>query len=613
MNDDELTRLFRSLDESAEPRTAFADTLFADLERMTSGAAARRQTSVRWLLLAATLLLVASLGAALAVGSGLVKLPLVVAVASSTPLPSPTPLPSATPQPSASPLVTPAPTASIPEPADIRQLVATPDGFLAAGSAPGTDPPSSAVSVMLRGSSDGATWESIDTTRFGEVVDMAVGPSAWVLLANTSHDVGRELVVWRSNDGQSWSSNASWTADVITSPMAAVAGPAGFALSGSYAIAPGRSKSTVWTSRDADRWTRASIGSDVDTAIVLDSGFLAYQSGASGLTAAVFASLDGSAWEPVTSPTSTSSAPVIASMFRVGSSLVAVTCQHQADGTCSVWSGRLAGSAGSLTVDWQLDAAVSQQLHGYNVTSATGTSNRGFLFGYDLATYGRVVWSSTDGLSWTRAALAPAALGGGMPTLFAAGQSAVVAIGWTDSTLAGTGRMLWQSPDGISWTPAQAPLVPPAPQVPAEPCPAAPTTVQQLADIGFAKAASCYGTGSLTLRGYSSNCGGCGGIVRERMTPGWIGQLAFAPWYVSPVVTAPGGPGQRLPVYLLPSAHLTPPNEGAPVIITGHFNDVASQGCRMVPLGIGVELGPMSDAVAACGRSFVVTSITPGS
>ena len=160
--------------------------------------------------------------------------------------------------------------------------------------------------------------------------------------------------------------------------MAAVAGPAGFALSGSYAIAPGRSKSTVWTSRDADRWTRASIGSDVNTAIVLDTGFLAYQSRAGGFflrQRPVFASLDGSAWEPVTSPTSTSSAPVIASMFRVGSSLVAVTCQHQADGTCSVWSGRLAGSAGSLTVDWQLDAAVSQQLHGHNVTSATGTSN----------------------------------------------------------------------------------------------------------------------------------------------------------------------------------------------------------------------------------------------
>ena len=199
-----------------------------------------------------------------------------------------------------------------------------------------------------------------------------------------------------------------------------------------------------------------------------------------------------------------------------------------------------------------------------------------------------------------------------MPTGFAAGTTAVVALGWTESNGVGVGGELWQSADGLSWAPANAPMVPPPPQAPGGPCPAVPT-LQQLIDIGTARAASCYGQASLTVRAYSSDCGGCGGIVRERMTPGWIGQIAFAPWYVSPVVTAPGGPGPRLPVYLLPSAHLTPPNEGAPVIITGHFNDVASQGCRMVPLRAFLALGPMSDAVAACGRSFVVTSITAGS
>ena len=122
MNDDELTRLFRSLDEPAEPRTAFADTLFADLERMTSGAVARRQT-VRWLLLAATLLLVASLGAALAVGSGLVKLPFVVAVVSPTPSPSASTVESVTPTPSAtgsaSPTSLPATPAPTPSPISV--------------------------------------------------------------------------------------------------------------------------------------------------------------------------------------------------------------------------------------------------------------------------------------------------------------------------------------------------------------------------------------------------------------------------------------------------------------------------------------------------------------
>ena len=102
MNDEQLTRLFRSLEEQAEPDAAFSDALFARLEHMTSGAMIRRRSSVRWLLVAATLLLVASLGAALAVGSGLVKLPFVLVVASATPEPSATPLGSGTPAPSSS-------------------------------------------------------------------------------------------------------------------------------------------------------------------------------------------------------------------------------------------------------------------------------------------------------------------------------------------------------------------------------------------------------------------------------------------------------------------------------------------------------------------------------
>jgi hypothetical protein len=602
MNDEQLTRLFRSLDEPADPDPAFADALFARLEREAGSVAAARRTSVRWMLLAATLLLVAALGAAVAVGSGILKVPFVAVVT------SPTPLPSGSPLSSASPAGTPAPTASIPEPASIDRLVTTPDGFLAIGSANGTDPPSSAVSIILRGSADGVTWQSMDASRFGHVMDMAVAPSAWILVDSAGGDVRGPWVVWRSTDGQNWSSDPTWTTDIITSYVSVTAGPAGFMLSGSYAIGPGRSRATVWTSPDGTRWTRASIATDVDSSIVLDNGFLAYQSGNGG-TAAVFASLDGVAWEPVSSPMGTAGAEATTRIFRVGSNLVAFACQPQTDGACSLWSGHLQGSAGSLTVQWQPEADVSQQLKGHNVTSATGAANRGFLFGYDKATYERAVWTSTDGLSWTSTALAADALGGGAPASFAAGSSAVVALGWTDSTLAGTGRRLWQSPDGASWTPAAAPLVPPAPQVPAGACPAEPTTIQQLADLGFAKAASCYGDGSLSLRGFSSDCGGCGGAFATSITPNWIGQV-YGTWYVSPTVTTAGGPGPRSPVYLLPSAHLTPPAEGTPVIVTGHFNDIASQDCHYVSVESYAELPPSSDAVATCRRSFVVTSIT---
>jgi hypothetical protein len=617
MNDEQLTRLFRSLDEPAEPRAAFADGLFADLERMTSGATARRRTSVRWLLVAATLLLVATLGAALAIGSGLLKVPFVLVVASATPEPSATPQGSGTPAPSQSASIAPTSVpVVIPEPASIGRLVAIPDGFLAIGDAPGTNPPTSAVSVILRGTSDGSSWQSIDATRFGGVKDMAVGPSAWILLANTSPGPDKGLV-WRSTDGKNWTSNANWTADTITSALAVTAGPSGFAITGgAYSIGLGRSDQTVWTSPDGVLWTRASLSlgyAGYSSALVLDHGFLAYQSGSGGDTPAMFASADGVRWEPVSSPTG-SGHSVIAGLLQVGSNLVAITCNPMhpvLDDACNVSTGSLEGSAGSLAIHWQADAAATQQLVGYRPTAITGAGSGGFIFGFDLATYARVVMSSNDGLSWTRTTLAADAFGGGLPTLLAAGQSAVVGVGWTDSTAAGIGRDLWRSPDGTTWSLGSAPLVPPAPQVPGGSCPPAPTTVQQLADIGFVKAAACYGNQSLTLQGYSSACGGCGGIFYARLTPDWMSAAYYyGAWYISPQNTATTPEGTRLAVNLLPSAHLTPPGVGVPATVTGHFNDPASQDCRIVPSRFGIELAPTSDAIGLCQRSFVVTSIS---
>ena len=94
MNDEQLTRLFRSLEEQAEPDQAFKESLFARLEREAHVGANRRRTSARWVLLAAALLVAATVGAAAAIGSGLVKLPFELAVASPTPSPTGSSIPS---------------------------------------------------------------------------------------------------------------------------------------------------------------------------------------------------------------------------------------------------------------------------------------------------------------------------------------------------------------------------------------------------------------------------------------------------------------------------------------------------------------------------------------
>jgi hypothetical protein len=175
MNDEQLTRLFRSLDEQAEPDAAFSDALFARLER-EAHVGYRRRTSARWVLLAAALLVAAAVGAAAAIGSGLVKLPFELAVASATPEPSATPLGSGTPAPSPSASMTPTPS---PSPAASAIVI---DG-LARSTVNG-------LRVRATAGTSGAQLGTIDTGQPGFVVAGPVSADgyAWYQLAG----VGRE-------------------------------------------------------------------------------------------------------------------------------------------------------------------------------------------------------------------------------------------------------------------------------------------------------------------------------------------------------------------------------------------------------------------------------------
>jgi len=248
-------------------------------------------------------------------------------------------------------------------------------------------------------------------------------------------------------------------------------------------------------------------------------------------------------------------------------------------------------------------------MNGYGVMAASGSTARGFMWGYDSESYERVAWTSTDGAQWSRTPLAEAALGGGLPAAVSVGPAAAVALGWTMGNAYGAGRELWHSSDGSSWAPANAPT-PPPPAAPPGECPSAPTTLAQLLDIGSAKAASCYGQASITVRAYSSDCGGCGGAGFPGHVPSWIA-ATYAPWYVSTTPTTAGSPGSRMGVWPLPSANLAPPQEGTQVEITGHFNDPISAECRILPgSGEGWDLEPPSIGEAGCRQAFVVTGIT---
>jgi hypothetical protein len=99
MTDEQLTRIFRSLQTDDLPSPQFADALFARLEGEVPSRRVARTSRPMWVLAAAALLLAALLGIALAVGSGVLKLPVVY-------------VPPASPSASASPTAAPTPASS---------------------------------------------------------------------------------------------------------------------------------------------------------------------------------------------------------------------------------------------------------------------------------------------------------------------------------------------------------------------------------------------------------------------------------------------------------------------------------------------------------------------
>lgn len=146
MSDDQLSRLFGSLERNDAPSDAFADALF---ERLAGTAPAARRTRLPWLLLAAALMLAAVAGG-VAVGSGLVNLPglsrepLPVPTSSASPSATAGASPTAAPSevaPSASPTVGPTPTPRTPAGIAVDGLVSTAVDGLKIRTAPGTTEP----------------------------------------------------------------------------------------------------------------------------------------------------------------------------------------------------------------------------------------------------------------------------------------------------------------------------------------------------------------------------------------------------------------------------------------------------------------------------------------
>ena len=186
MNDDQLMRLLRNVDEPAEPDPEFADRLFAQISRESS----RSRGLPAGLLLVAAVALMATLFVGLAVGSGLLKLPwLSVEVVppsqtmgpslSESSAPSPTSTAAQTPTPAPSPSASPSASA-----AEVPPLVTPP---------PGRFPPGSTVTVIV----DAVRVRSLPSISAPVIGTLARGDAVTVV-----HDIEWPLPV--GQDGFLW-------------------------------------------------------------------------------------------------------------------------------------------------------------------------------------------------------------------------------------------------------------------------------------------------------------------------------------------------------------------------------------------------------------------------
>jgi hypothetical protein len=496
-------------------------------------------------------------------------------------------------------------------------VASTPAGYalLAAASMSG-DP------VVVSGSPDGRTWDRLDSTASGSAFSsLAAGPLGWVAsqqIDSGSPSGGFRTVLWFSTGGTSWQQLPD-QAGMGTSSLDAIgvnplsAGRAGFAIAGT-ATEAGNQAPAVWVSPDGRAWTQAAALTalnvfGIDRVLVLPTGYVAL-----GLGGVAEFSADGTIWRDLsTDPGSPFGVNSGATVTSVGSTLIVL--RTDAAGALEIFSGDLGSDAGGSRVTWQHSAVIDGVFTNANASALTGSSGGALILGYDRRSFDPIAWTSPDGLAWHRTALDPATFGGGVPAIVAAsgsaGASSFVAIGSRVNTAGDVRPQVWRSDDGTTWSAAGGDLLGVLPVAPTGPCPAtAPTLVDDFLAMAPSLWPVCFGSRTLTVRGYIAGCGGCGGATDQQATPAWLlDPLGYSAFDLSPTVPTLG-PSSSLGVMISPTHRVTVPAIATHVELTGHFDDPAAPTCRMFPLpGAFGSILPREETVAMCERAFVVTAI----
>jgi len=329
------------------------------------------------------------------------------------------------------------------------------------------------VSVVACGGED-AGWSRVphDEAVFGgadnqEMRSVAAGGPG-LIAVGTDESGGWSAAVWTSPDGLTWtrlSDEAVFGGPENQGMASVVAGGPGFVAVGYDSSSGDGEDAAVWTSPDGLTWTRVPHdqavfgGADsqwMNEVAVGGPGLVAVGIASSDrdTDAAVWTSPDGLTWTRVPHDETVLGGPgtqFMASVVVGGPGLVAVGYDSSGDGqNAAVWT-----SPDGLT--WTR-VPHDEATFAYAEMSSVAAGGPGLVavgtdyMGGDLG--GAAVWTSPDGLTWTRVPHDETVFGGPGTQFMASvvvGGPGLVAVGFDESD-GDNDAAVWTSPDGLTWT-----------------------------------------------------------------------------------------------------------------------------------------------------------------
>ncbi|MGI9622458.1 MAG: sialidase family protein [Acidimicrobiales bacterium] len=268
-----------------------------------------------------------------------------------------------------------------------------------------------------------------------------------------------DAAVWTSVDGITWSRAPHDETVFGGAAMSSVTvgGPGLVAVGGTSAGA------AVWTSVDGITWSRVPhdetvFGGDADMGRVTVGGPGLVAVGPKFLegAAAVWTSADGLAWSRVPLDEEVFGGASIGDVTAGGPGLVAVGSawlEAEDRGVAAVWTSVDGLTWSRVPYDEAMFGPGDEHWMAAVVVGGPGLVAGGWFANEDLYDQGTAVWTSVDGLTWSRLPYDEAVWGYGNVTSLVAVDSGLVAVG-ADYYPAQTDRggRVWTSPDGITWS-----------------------------------------------------------------------------------------------------------------------------------------------------------------